>query len=105
MKANHLDESFSFLGRSMSALPVALSVMASFFSASNILGAPAEIYLRGTMYWIGVFTAMLTPLVGAFIFGPLFHSLKILSVYEVRLFNQVSLLLKNLKFILFDIKI
>lgn len=70
-------------GRSMSALPVALSVLASFFSSSTLLGTPAEIYLRGTMYWMCVFGAMLAPCAGAYLFGPLFHRIGCISVFEV----------------------
>ncbi|KAK2148248.1 hypothetical protein LSH36_507g02047 [Paralvinella palmiformis] len=68
--------------RSMSALPVALSVLASFFSASTLLGTPSEIYLEGTMYWLSVWGAILAPLVGAYVFGPFFFKLKVVSVFE-----------------------
>ena len=44
-KRDNTDE-FLMAGRSMGAIPVALSVLASFFSASTLLGTPAEIYLR-----------------------------------------------------------
>ncbi len=74
---------FLIAGRSMSALPVALSVLASFFSASTLLGTPAEIYLRGTMYWMSVFGAIIAPFIGAFVFGPFFYKLKVVSVFEV----------------------
>ena len=67
----------------MSTLPVALSVLASFFSASTLLGVPAEVYYRGSQYWISVWGTMLTPLVGVFLFGPLFHRLQVVSAYEV----------------------
>ena len=74
---------FLMAGKSMGAIPLALSVLASFFSASTLLGTPAEIYLRGTMYWISIFGAMLAPLVGALVFGPFFYKLKVVSVFEV----------------------
>ena len=74
---------FLLADRSMSALPVALSVFASFFSASTILGTPAEVYQQGCMYWMCVWGAMFAPLVGALLFGPFFHAMKLLSVYEV----------------------
>ena len=74
---------FLLANKSMSALPVALSVFASFFSASTLLGTPAEIYTQGTMYWMCVWGAILAPVVGATLFGPFFHRLKILSVFEV----------------------
>ena len=74
---------FLLAGRSMAALPVALSIFASFFSASTMLGTPAEVYQQGTMYWMAVWGAIFAPLVGAFLFGPFFHRLKVLSVFEV----------------------
>ena len=74
---------FLLAGRSMSALPVALSVLASFFSASTLLGTPAEIYLQGIMYWISVFGAVMAPVMGAYLFGPFFHKMHLLSVFEV----------------------
>jgi Na+/pantothenate symporter len=75
---------FLFADKSMSALPVALSVFASFFSASTILGTPAEVYQQGTMYWMCVWGAIFAPIVGAFVFGPFFHRMSLTSVYEVR---------------------
>lgn len=70
--------------KSMSAIPVAMSLFASFFSASTLLGTPAEVYSQGTMYWMCVWGAVVTPFVGASLFGPFLHRLKILSVFEVR---------------------
>lgn len=74
---------FLMADRSMRSLPVALSVLASFFSASTLLGTPAEVYVYGIQYWISVFGAILAPLTGAFLFGPMFFKLKLVSVYEV----------------------
>ena len=69
----------------MSAFPVALSVLSSFFSASTLLGVPAEIYYRGSQYWMAVWGSMMAPLAGVALFGPLFHRLQVVSVYEVSL--------------------
>ena len=74
---------FLLADKSMSAIPVAMSLFASYFSTNTLLGMPAEIYTQGTMYWMCVWGAMFSPIVGAFIFGPFFHRLKILSVFEV----------------------
>ena len=41
-----------FANRGMMAIPVALSLIASFMSAITILGVPAEIYIYGTQYWL-----------------------------------------------------
>ena len=78
---------FFMANQSMRSLPVALSVLASFFSASTLLGTPAEIYQYGTQYWISVFGAMCAPITGALLFGPLFFKLKVVSVFQVCLSN------------------
>ena len=46
---------------SISALPIAFSLLASFYSATALLGMPAEIYQYGIQYWIVVFAMMITP--------------------------------------------
>jgi len=74
---------FLLANKSMSALPVSLSLFASYFSTNTLLGMPAEVYTQGTMYWMSVWGAMFSPIIGAIIFGPFFHRLKILSVFEV----------------------
>jgi Na+/proline symporter len=94
---------FLFADKSMSALPVALSVFASFFSASTILGTPAEVYQQGTMYWMCVWGAIFAPIVGAFVFGPFFNRMSLTSVYEVGLQKSSShklRLWRSLKFLL-----
>ncbi|XP_064614404.1 sodium-coupled monocarboxylate transporter 1-like isoform X2 [Liolophura sinensis] len=82
-KGQRSSDDFLLAGRSMRFLPIAISVLASFFSASTLLGTPAEIYQYGTQYWISVFGAILAPLTGALLFGPLFFKLKIVSVFQV----------------------
>jgi len=37
--------------RQMDMVPVAFSLSVSFMSAVTVLGAPAEVYRFGTMYW------------------------------------------------------
>lgn len=48
-----------------------------------MIGTPAEVYLRGTMYWMAVWGAMLAPCIGAYLFGPMFHRMQVVSVNEV----------------------
>lgn len=74
---------FLLADKSMSTIPVALSIFASFFSASILVGTPVEIYTQGTMYWMTVWGIMLGPPVGAYIFAPFLYRLKILSAFEV----------------------
>ncbi|NXS99774.1 SC5A8 protein, partial [Jacana jacana] len=69
-------------GRSMSALPVALSLTASFMSAVTVLGTPAEIYRYGAVFCIFAITYALVVLCSAEIFLPVFYKLGITSTYE-----------------------
>lgn len=46
---------------SISPVPIAFSLLASFFSATALLGMPAEVYQYGIQYWVHVFGMMLTP--------------------------------------------
>uniref|UniRef100_A0A2C9JP75 Sodium-coupled monocarboxylate transporter 1 n=1 Tax=Biomphalaria glabrata TaxID=6526 RepID=A0A2C9JP75_BIOGL len=95
---------FLMADNSMRFLPISLSVLASFFSASTLLGTPAEIYQFGTMYWISAFGAVFAPLAGALLFGPMFFRIKVVSVFEylelrfhsklVRLFGAFIFLLR-----------
>ncbi|CAN0065792.1 unnamed protein product [Bubo scandiacus] len=69
-------------GRSMSALPVALSLTASFMSAVTVLGTPAEIYRYGAIFCNFAITYGLVVLCSAEIFLPVFYKLGITSTYE-----------------------
>ncbi|XP_067998829.1 sodium-coupled monocarboxylate transporter 1 [Melanerpes formicivorus] len=69
-------------GRSMSSLPVALSLTASFMSAVTVLGTPAEIYRYGAIFCMFAFTYALVVLCSAEIFLPVFYKLGITSTYE-----------------------
>ncbi|NWI49635.1 SC5A8 protein, partial [Calyptomena viridis] len=75
-------EDFLTAGRSMSALPVALSLTASFMSAVTVLGTPAEIYRYGAVFCIFAITYGLVVLCSAEIFLPVFYKLGITSTYE-----------------------
>lgn len=75
---------FLMAGRSMNALPVALSLTASFMSAVTVLGTPAEIYRYGAIFCIFAITYALVVLCSAEIFLPVFYKLGITSTYEVR---------------------
>lgn len=67
---------------SMSFLPVAFSLMASFMSAITILGVSSENYMYGTQFVvINLAYVIGTPIV-AYVYLPVFYRLKALSVYE-----------------------
>ncbi|XP_003499748.1 sodium-coupled monocarboxylate transporter 1 [Cricetulus griseus] len=69
-------------GRSMTAVPVALSLTASFMSAVTVLGTPAEVYRFGAMFSIFGITYFFVVVISAEVFLPVFYRLGITSTYE-----------------------
>ncbi|XP_040263127.1 sodium-coupled monocarboxylate transporter 1-like [Bufo bufo] len=69
-------------GRSMTALPVALSLTASFMSAVTVLGTPSDVYRYGAMFSIFAISHALVVIISAEIFLPVFYRLNIASTYE-----------------------
>ena len=73
--------------RKMKILPVAVSILVSFLSAILILGAPAEMYTKGTQYYLYLYGQMAAAVLASFLFVPLFYPLKLTSMYQVCSFN------------------
>ncbi|KAK6482711.1 sodium-coupled monocarboxylate transporter 1-like [Huso huso] len=89
-------------GRSMTAVPVALSLTASFMSAVTVLGTPSEVYRFGAMFGIFAITYTCVVIISAEIFLPVFYRLGITSTYEyleIR-FNKVIRLCGTVMFII-----
>uniref|UniRef100_A0A3B3QJU8 SC5A6 n=1 Tax=Paramormyrops kingsleyae TaxID=1676925 RepID=A0A3B3QJU8_9TELE len=76
-------QEFLLADRSMSCLPVSLSLLATFQSAVAILGAPSEIYANGTQYWFLGCSYFLGLLIPAHVFIPVFYRLRLTSAYQV----------------------
>ncbi|XP_069798475.1 solute carrier family 5 member 6a isoform X2 [Narcine bancroftii] len=94
-------QEFLLAGRSMTFVPVALSLLATFQSAVAILGVPAEIYMHGTEYWFLGCSYILGLLIPAHIFVPMFYRLGLTSTYEYLelRFNKATRLFGTLTFI------
>ncbi|XP_037099788.1 solute carrier family 5 member 6a [Syngnathus acus] len=75
-------QEFLMADRSMSLLPVSLSLLATFQSAVAILGAPSEVYTFGTQYWFLGCSYFLGLLIPAHVFIPVFYRLRLSSAYE-----------------------
>lgn len=71
-------------GRQMTAVPVAMSLTASFMSGITVIGTPAEAYRFGAAFWLFGFSYAIMSAISAEIFVPLFYRLAITSAYEVR---------------------
>lgn len=76
-------QEFLMADRSMTCLPVSLSLLATFQSAVAILGAPSEVYTFGTQYWFLGCSYFLGLLIPAHVFIPVFYRLRLSSAYEV----------------------
>uniref|UniRef100_A0A8C5WDD0 Solute carrier family 5 member 5 n=1 Tax=Leptobrachium leishanense TaxID=445787 RepID=A0A8C5WDD0_9ANUR len=75
-------EDFFTGGRKMSALPVGLSLAASFMSAIQVLGVPVEAYRYGAKFVQMCIGQSLNSLLTAYIFMPVFYRLGITSTYQ-----------------------
>lgn len=71
-------------GRRMTAVPVALSLTASFMSAVTVLGTPSEVYRFGAIFSIFAITYFFVVVISAEVFLPVFYKLGITSTYEVK---------------------
>ncbi|KAK4321574.1 hypothetical protein Pmani_007644 [Petrolisthes manimaculis] len=79
---NKANEEFLLGGRSMTCVPVSMSLVASYISAILVLGAPAETYYHSVGWLVGIGGMLALPIV-AFVFMPFFYNLRITSVYQV----------------------
>ncbi|NXM25559.1 SC5A5 protein, partial [Oxyruncus cristatus] len=75
-------EDFFTGGRRMSALPVGLSLSASFMSAIQVLGVPAEAFRYGAKFLWMCMAQLINTLLTAQLFLPVFYRLGLTSTYE-----------------------
>ncbi|KAA0720707.1 Sodium-coupled monocarboxylate transporter 1 [Triplophysa tibetana] len=89
-------------GRSMTAVPVALSLTASFMSAITVLGTPVEVYQYGAVFMLICLSYVLMVVVSSEIFLPIFYRLGITSTYEYleMRYNRVIRLIGTVLFII-----
>ncbi|XP_021923924.1 sodium-coupled monocarboxylate transporter 2-like [Zootermopsis nevadensis] len=69
-------------GKTMSTIPVAVSLVASFISGIMLMGAPTEIYLYGTLYWLVCVAIVFVALATNYFYLPVFYELQLTSTYE-----------------------
>lgn len=68
--------------KSVSWLPIFISMVASFFSAVGVMGLPAKMYTTGITFGFQVFSFLFPISLCAEIFGPIFRKLELVSVNE-----------------------
>ncbi|XP_057346105.1 sodium/iodide cotransporter isoform X4 [Manis pentadactyla] len=76
-------EDFFTGGRRLAALPVGLSLAASFMSAVQVLGVPAEAYRYGLKFLWMCLGQLLNSLLTAALFLPVFYRLGLTSTYQM----------------------
>lgn len=81
-------------GRNLTAVPVGLSLCASFMSAVQVLGVPTEASLYGLKFLYMCFGQTINSCLTAYLFLPVFYRLGITST------NQVWSFLNSLVFII-----
>ncbi|VVD03053.1 unnamed protein product [Leptidea sinapis] len=75
-------DDFLLGGSSMGTFPMALSLGASFITAIELLGNPAEMYMAGAQFWMICFAFVLVVPVTSQLFLPVFMRLRLTSCYE-----------------------
>ncbi|XP_012694952.2 sodium/iodide cotransporter [Clupea harengus] len=75
-------DDFFMGGRNMSAVPVGLSLCASFMSAVQVLGVPSEAYRHGLKFIYMCVGQSLNSIITAFLFLPVFYRLRITSTNQ-----------------------
>ncbi|XP_072389016.1 sodium-coupled monocarboxylate transporter 2-like isoform X1 [Diabrotica undecimpunctata] len=79
---NKNSKDFLLGGSSMGTFPMAMSLAASFITAIELLGNPAEMYTHGAQFWmICICFLILVPLTSKF-YLPVFLELRLTSSYE-----------------------
>lgn len=58
-------------------------VLSSSFSATKLLGTPAEVYLMGAIIWWMAATFIISALISTHFYLPIFHELEIISTNDV----------------------
>nr|XP_057933339.1 sodium-coupled monocarboxylate transporter 1 [Doryrhamphus excisus] len=94
-------EDFLTGGRRLTALPVSLSLTASFMSAITVLSNPAEVYRYGGSIALYCLSYVITMVVTSEVFLPVFYRLAVTSTYEYLelRFNRATRLLGTFLFI------
>lgn len=83
-KSRGMDNKDFLLGnRTMSPIPVAISLFAGVVSAVSILGNPSEMYFYGSQLWINCFGTIIGAILAGIFVVPVLYPLKLVSLYEI----------------------
>ncbi|XP_076255549.1 sodium-coupled monocarboxylate transporter 2-like [Rhynchophorus ferrugineus] len=75
-------EDFLLGGSSMGTFPMAMSLAASFVTAVELLGNPAEMYMSGSQFWMICLAFIMVIPITSKLYLPVFMTLRLTSSYE-----------------------
>ncbi|XP_067217370.1 sodium-coupled monocarboxylate transporter 1-like [Linepithema humile] len=81
-KKQETSQDFLLGGSSMGTFPTAMSLAASFITAIELLGNPAEMYEQGTQFWMTCLSFILVVPITSRLYLPVFMKLRLTSSYE-----------------------
>ncbi|XP_015786014.1 sodium-coupled monocarboxylate transporter 2 [Tetranychus urticae] len=89
-RKNESSKEFLTANKSLNWFPVSMSLLASFQSSVTILGYPAEMYTKGTQFWVVILSAIFASITAAELFLPVYFKLSFTSVnrYLTMRFNR-----------------
>ncbi|KAF7405538.1 sodium-coupled monocarboxylate transporter 1-like [Vespula maculifrons] len=81
-KKQETSEDFLLGGSTMGTFPMAMSLAASFITAIELLGNPAEMYAQGTQFWMTCLAFVLVVPITSYLYLPVYMKLRLTSSYE-----------------------
>ncbi|KAI4497491.1 hypothetical protein M0802_007502 [Mischocyttarus mexicanus] len=81
-KRQETSEDFLLGGSTMGTFPMAMSLAASFITAIELLGNPAEMYAQGTQFWMTCLAFILVVPITSYLYLPVYMKLRLTSSYE-----------------------
>ncbi|GAB1867004.1 Putative sodium-dependent multivitamin transporter [Camponotus japonicus] len=101
-KKQETSQDFLLGGSTMGTFPTAMSLAASFITAIELLGNPAEMYGQGTQFWMTCLSFILVVPITSTLYLPVFMKLRLTSSYEYLhlRFNQHCRLLASVLYML-----
>ncbi|XP_076180480.1 sodium-coupled monocarboxylate transporter 1 isoform X2 [Ptiloglossa arizonensis] len=81
-KKQETSEDFLLGGSSIGTFPMAMSLAASFITAIELLGNPAEMYEQGTQFWMICLAFILVVPITSHLYLPVYMKLRLTSSYE-----------------------
>ncbi|CAG5103421.1 Similar to CG32669: Putative sodium-dependent multivitamin transporter (Drosophila melanogaster) [Cotesia congregata] len=81
-KKQKTSKDFLLGGSNIGTIPMAMSLAASFITAIELLGNPAEMYSHGTQFWMTCVAFVLVVPITSKLYLPVFMKLRLTSTYE-----------------------